>query len=213
MTEYATTRLAHSAKRQGVWKEICRYLNRQHISSDAAVLELGAGWGDFIGQIHARVKAAIEYDGAFRGSIESYPGVALHNDDALVALPAMVERSFDVVFASNYFEHFGMEVVEKQLGLIHRILKPGGKLIVIQPNFQLCAPKYFDDYTHKTVFSHISFSDLVQVHGFTVADCRKRFLPFSMKSRIPSAPFLVRLYLACPIKPMAGQFLLVAQRP
>ncbi len=40
-----------------------------------------------------------------------------------------------------------------------------------------------------------------------------RFLPFSMRSRVPKWPWLVRLYLRLPFKPMAGQMLLVARTP
>jgi hypothetical protein len=38
-----------------------------------------------------------------------------------------------------------------------------------------------------------------------------RFLPFSMKSRLPKVGWLVSLYLALPWRPLAGQFLLVAE--
>jgi hypothetical protein len=34
-----------------------------------------------------------------------------------------------------------------------------------------------------------------------------------MKSRLPTAEWLVRLYLALPVRPLAGQFLLVAEKP
>jgi hypothetical protein len=33
-----------------------------------------------------------------------------------------------------------------------------------------------------------------------------------MKSRIPTAEWLIRLYLAMPCRPLAGQFLVIAER-
>jgi hypothetical protein len=41
-----------------------------------------------------------------------------------------------------------------------------------------------------------------------------RFLPYSMRgSRLPIRPWTVRAYLRSPIKPMAGQMLVVASKP
>jgi hypothetical protein len=37
-------------------------------------------------------------------------------------------------------------------------------------------------------------------------------MPFTMKSRLPTAEWLVRLYLASPVRPLAGQFMVVAER-
>ena len=40
-----------------------------------------------------------------------------------------------------------------------------------------------------------------------------RFLPYSMReSRLPVKPWLVRAYLRSPIRPLAGQMLLVAEK-
>ena len=38
-----------------------------------------------------------------------------------------------------------------------------------------------------------------------------RFLPFSLKSRLPKSPYLVRLYLRLPLRPLAKQMLVVAR--
>ena len=73
--------------------------------------------------------------------------------------------------------------------------------------------RYFDDYTHVQVFSHVSLRDRLAAAGFRVVDVRPRFLPFSMKSRLPAAGFLVWWYLRSPLKPLAGQMLVVAERP
>jgi hypothetical protein len=91
-------------------------------------------------------------------------------------------------------------------------LRPGGRLIVVQPNFRLQPRRYFDDYTHKTIFTDNGFRDFLKSEGWTIAHAEPRFMPFSMKSRFPTAEWLVRLYLASPIRPLAGQFLVVAER-
>lgn len=195
-----------------MWVEVCKYLNRRFISADTRVLEIGSGYGDFIGNIRAKERVAIEHNIFFREYFDEYPGVTVHFLDASFVLETLPESSFDSVFCSNYFEHFEVPEIQHQLGLISNVLKNGGKLIVLQPNFQLCSKFYFDDWTHKAIFSHASFSDFLEVHGFHVDKCFKRFLPFSMKSRFPKFPLLIRMYLLSPWKPFAGQMLVIASK-
>lgn len=210
MKNYTTTRFTFHPERRVVWKEICRYLNRHFISDCATVLELGSGYGDFIGNIKAKERLAIEKDIRFKQYSERYNDVTFHFADVL-SIPSIVSRdSIDVVFCSNFFEHFEISDIQEQLSLIKTILKHDGKLIILQPNYQLCSRHYFDDWTHKSIFTHNSLSDFLETQGFHIVRRFKRFLPFSMKSRLPISKFLVRLYLNSWIKPFAAQFLIVA---
>ena len=94
---------------------------------------------------------------------------------------------------------------------IKRILRPGGRLILLLPNFKYCYRSFYDDYTHITPLTDTGIADLLSGCGFTVEKIKRRFLPFSMKSRFPKNDFLVRLYLMSPFKPFAGQMLVVAK--
>ena len=209
---YASTLFTFSKKRKIVWGEICNYLNQHFIPKDSAVLELGSGYGDFIGQIKARKKVAIEIEDIHEERMRSYPDVKILFGSSMELLPILDKGQFDFVFASNYFEHFAIEDIQVQLRDVTEVLKSDGKLVIIQPNFQLCPEKYFDDFTHKTVFSHVTMLFLLEMYGFHVQHCLKRFLPFSMNSWLPVSKLLVRLYLNSPIKPLAGQFLIVAEK-
>ena len=92
-------------------------------------------------------------------------------------------------------------------------MRPGGRLVILQPNFRLCYRDYFDDYTHVSVFTDRSLPDVVRAAGLTVTRVWPRFLPFSMKSRLPVGTPWVWLYLRSPLKPCAGQMLVVAEKP
>ena len=210
VSSLTSVRYAYTPKRKIVWEEICRYLNRHYIGRDAAVLELGCGYGDFIGNISAAQKTAIERDENYKPFIEAYGGIDILFGDSIKELKKMESKKYNVVFCSNYFEHFSVGVVLRQLKMISRILRQDGKLIVLQPNFSLCSKHYFDDWTHKTAFSDISFSDLLSDSGFRVDKCIKGFLPFSIKSRLPVMRAMVRAYLWSSVKPFAAQFLIVA---
>ena len=206
-----SVRYTYTPRRKIVWEEICRYLNRHYIGRDAAVLELGCGYGDFIGNISAAQKTAIERDENYKPYIEAYGGIDIRFGDSIKELKKIESNKYNVVFCSNYFEHFTIGAVQRQLNMIARILTQDGKLIVLQPNFSLCCEHYFDDWTHKTAFSDISFSDLLSDSGFFRVDkCIKGFMPFSIKSRLPVIRAIVRAYLWSGVKPFAAQFLIIA---
>ena len=126
--------------------------------------------------------------------------------DDLSAFPA---QHFDVVFASNLLEHLAGAELETTLREVRRVLRPGGRFLLVQPNFRYCVREYFDDYTHRTIFTHVSLADCLAAHGFAVEHVAPRFLPLSFKSRLPSWPWLVDLYLRLPWRPLAKQMLVV----
>ncbi|PYT17612.1 MAG: hypothetical protein DMG59_06840, partial [Acidobacteria bacterium] len=70
----------------------------------------------------------------------------------------------------------------------------------------------YDDYTHRTAFTDNGFRDFLRALDWRIVHSEPRFLPFSMRSRMPKAEFLVRLYLSLPIRPLAGQFLVIAEK-
>ena len=75
-------------------------------------------------------------------------------------------------------------------------------MIVIQPNFRYAYRQYFDDYTHRSTFTHVSLANLLRSKGLRMLRVEPRFLPYSMReSRLPVKPWLVRAYLRSPIRP------------
>jgi hypothetical protein len=91
-------------------------------------------------------------------------------------------------------------------------MKLGATLTIVQPNFKYCAREYFDDYTHVTIYTAQSLCDLLSANGFRIARCVPRFMPLTLKGRLPVQPWLIRLYLSSPVKPMAKQMLVTASR-
>jgi hypothetical protein len=70
--------------------------------------------------------------------------------------------------------------------------------------------EYWDDYTHKKAFSHVSLVDFLVANGFKIVRVEKRFIPFSLKSRLPKSYLLTKLYLMLPFRIFAKQMLVVA---
>lgn len=205
---YHQVRFTYDARRAAPWRAIARYLQRW-VDPKANLLELGAGYGEFVKSIQAARKWAVDQNPA----LAEYWGEVVTPiiQQALEPLP-LASGNVGTVFASNFFEHFTLEEGRQILVEAARVLRPGGRLIVVQPNFRLEPRRYFDDYTHKTIYTDRGFQDFLKSEGWNILHAEPRFTPFTMKSRFPTAEWLVRLYLASPIRPMAGQFLMIAER-
>jgi ubiquinone/menaquinone biosynthesis C-methylase UbiE len=208
LASYHEVRFQHDPKRLRVWRVLAGYL-QPWVRRDGSLLELGAGYGEFSRSITAAEKWALDMNPELVRHWGA--GVQPLIQSATEALP-LADSSLDTVFASNFFEHFTLEQGALILAEARRVLKPGGRLIVVQPNFRLEPRRYFDDYTHRTAYTENGFGDFLQASGFRLLRVEGRFTPFSMKSRIPVAEWLIRLYLRLPWRPLAGQFLIVAER-
>jgi SAM-dependent methyltransferase len=206
---YFTSRYTPDPARDRVWGAICRYLQR-YVPEDGVVLDLGAGYCSFVNHIRA----------ATRHALDASPELPRHAGEGVVPhvgrcedLSAFGDGALDAVFASNLLEHLEWPSIERTLDEVRRALKPSGRLILLQPNFRYCAATYFDDYTHRTIFTHVGLADLLASRGLAVERVTPRFLPFSFKSRGPKWGFLVALYLRLPWRPLARQMLVIARRP
>jgi SAM-dependent methyltransferase len=207
---YFETRLRFDRSRQAVWRHLTRYL-APLVPAEAAVLELGAGYCYFINQIGAARRVALDRWPGVREAAGA--GVEPVCSDAVEFLHGADAAQFDVVMASNFLEHFDWPTLEGLRTDLLRVLRPGGRLILIQPNFRLAPGRYFDDYTHRAVFTDVSLADWLEAGGFRVTRRVPRFLPLTVKSRLGRFAFLTPLYLRLPIRPFAGQMLVVADKP
>lgn len=206
---YYKSRYVWDKNREIVWKEIVRYL-KPYIKNTYSVLDMGAGYCDFINNINCYQKTAIDIS----PEISKYA-----NKDVFIVKESVLEmpfsdNSFDLIFASNLLEHFNDEDLNKITKEIKRVLKNNGTLILMQPNYRLSYKNYFDDPTHKKVFSDESLKSFILSFGFEIEKIISRFLPFSMKSKpslLPISNILIRIYLNLPFKPFAGQMLLIAK--
>ena len=204
---YFESRFTYKPGRKQVWRAIAAYLQRD-IPASATLLEVGAGYCDFINQVRAAKKYAVDvWEGASDYCKEEV--TFFHASAEEKVLPS---ASVDVIFASNLLEHLNESESALVLGTWRRMLRPSGHLILVQPNYFYCYRRYWDDYTHVKAYTHESLPDMLAGHGYAVERVEKRFLPFSFQRFLPRSYGLTRLYLALPWRPIAGQMLVVVQR-
>jgi SAM-dependent methyltransferase len=209
MCAYHDTRLAPDPRRAPVWKALWHYYFRHRIRPSDSVLDLGSAYGDFINNVVAERRIAIDL----------WPGFVAHLDEEVEAivgsvtdLSAIADNSIDYAFASNLFEHLTQEQFADTLANLRAKLAPDGSLTILQPNYHYAYREYFDDYTHVSIYSHISLCDFLAANGFETVEVHRRFMPLTVKSRLPTWGWLVGLYLALPVKPF-GKQMLVRARP
>lgn len=205
---YHHSRLKQDDRRTVVWRALWRYHFRHHISPDDCVLDLGCGYGDFVNNVVARRRLAVDTWGGMPAHVA--PGVEAHVGP-VTDLAWIEDGSVDYAFASNLFEHLTQDDFAACLTALRSKLSPRGVLTILQPNYRFAYREYFDDYTHVTVYSHVSLADFLTANGWDVLDLRPRFLPLTVKSRLPVWPPLIGAYLKSPIKPMGKQMLVTAK--
>ncbi len=74
------------------------------------------------------------------------------------------DNSFDIVYSKSFLEHFYYP--ERYVKEAFRVLKPGGLMLSLVPDWEANFRKYFDDYTHRTPFTSVSLRDIQLIHGF-----------------------------------------------
>jgi len=205
---YFQTRFVQDAQREVLWRTLYRWYFARLIAPTDCVLELGAGYCYFINEVLAKRKIAIDSWNEFVNYLN--PGIESRVSD-VTDLSFLESSSVNFVFASNLFEHISQEDFASVLLQLKNILARDGTINILQPNYYYSYREYFDDYTHRTVYTHTSISDFLRAHGYEVIDCHPRFLPLTVKSRLPVSPVLIRLYLSLPWKPLGKQMFIRAR--
>ena len=194
--------------RTRVWKAIAEYL-QDFIPPSSRVADIGAGYCDFINQIQAATKYAVDTNPDVARLVN--PGVQFVPAASIEAID-LPEHSLDVALMSNVLEHLSHERCAVLFDRLDNLLAAEGHVIVIQPNYFYCYRRYWDDFTHVRAFSHVSLRDFLVSRGYRIVRMEKRLLPFSFESPLPKSYWLTKLYLASFWRPLAGQMLVVAQR-
>lgn len=200
-------------KRDQVWKVLCASYFQKLVPEDATVLDLACGYGEFINNIRAGRKYGADLNPDSPSRLDKDVIFKLTPATNLEVFSA---GEFDVVFTSNFLEHLRTkEECNVVLGQVLKVLKPGGRFIVMGPNIRYAYAEYWDYYDHYLALSHLSLAEGLTINGFEIESVVPRFLPYTMNNSTPAHPFLVRTYLRLPIawKLLGKQFLVTARKP
>jgi SAM-dependent methyltransferase len=182
--------------RDAMWRILCRDFFQKLVPRESPLLEIGAGYCEFINNIQAIQKTALDSNPDVKRLAAKDVQVVVGD---LSALSKFKAGSYGTVFASNLFEHIERPKILATMRDVHRILAPGGELIILQPNIRFCARDYWMFFDHVTPIDDRALSEALEITGFAVRRRIERFLPFTMKSRYLRHTGLVWLYLRIPL--------------
>ena len=200
-------------RKNAIWQEICSQFLQQFIQPSSTVIDIACGYGEFINNIKAKRKVAVDMNPDARNFLNQ--DIEFHQCSAL-QIDADLVDSADVVFTSNFLEHLpDKKTLDQFLVQVKMVLKPGGRYIILGPNLRFLNGKYWDFYDHHLGLTHLSLREALRMQGFNIELCIDRFLPYSTQGALPTHPWLVRLYLHVPLvwKLLGKQFLVVASTP
>jgi len=183
------------AAKDAIWKQLGRFLQR-YIPADARVIDIACDAGYFIRNVKARERWATD----IRPVQDELPrDVRFVHASGLELDDVLTNDYFDLAFFSNYLEHLpSTEAVLEQLKVAFALLKPGGRVVILQPNIRLVGGRYWDFIDHQTALTEKSLAEAARMSGFRTRQIIARFLPYTTKSRLPQHPAIVRAYLAFP---------------
>jgi ubiquinone/menaquinone biosynthesis C-methylase UbiE len=164
---------------------------------DGKVLDWGCGWGQVTKLLSDRGVDVEPYDyredakAVGRAALERYPEIECTFSAEPVALP-YEDDSFDAVVSCGVLEH--VQDPDASLDELHRVLKPGGALIIIKlPNrrsyLEWIAKRtglyYHGALEHDTLYTCPWARELVGRHSFEVKKTRlANMLPLTVDSSL-----------------------------
>ena len=209
---YAQRFAANLDYRKRVWRVLVDSFFQQYVQPDAAVLDLGCGYGEFINQVHARRKYAMDLNPDAPRYLSNE--VEFIRQDCSQPWP-VEEASLDVVFTSNFFEHLpDKAALGRTLDQAYRTLRKGGRLIAMGPNIKLIPGTYWDFWDHYIPLTESSLGEALENRGFHIDRKETAFLPYTMAGEKNAPTAFVRLYLALPQvwRFFGKQFLVIARK-
>jgi SAM-dependent methyltransferase len=200
------------SQKAAAWRNIARHV-AGFMPGARRLLDPSAGRCEFVNHSEAEEIWAVDMESRFLAHAK--PGVkTIVGDIFRVPLP---QAYFEGVFVSNFLEHLASaEQAAEFLGLMRNTLAPGGRLVVMGPNFKYCGNEYFDCIDHKLILTHHAVEELLHAEGFVLRVVHPQYLPFSFRRhRLPFLDLLVKVYLKVPLtwKLFGKQFLIVAEKP
>jgi SAM-dependent methyltransferase len=209
---YARRFAKNERYRSSVWRVLVRQVFQPHIPEDARVLDLGCGYGEFINNVRAATRYAMDANPDARKKLA--PGIEFIEQDCSQPWP-LRDGSLDVIFASNFFEHLATKEA-LQLTLEHalRALRKDGTLIAMGPNIRYLPGAYWDFIDHNIALSDRSMVEAMELAGFTRHRVVDRFLPYTMSEGASPSPSFLNLYLRMPFmwRFLGKQFLIIMKR-
>ena len=136
---------------------------KAQLKENQKILEMGCGRGDFINEFK---KKGLEVYGIDLSdySKKYFPELNFSQVDLTKDKLPYEDNFFDVIYSKSFIEHFYYP--EKIFQEAYRVLKPGGTIITLTPEWEYIYKSLYEDYTHRVPFTKVSLGDIHKIHNF-----------------------------------------------
>ncbi len=146
--------------------QLCTYLC-ERFNLKGNLLDAGCGRGDFA---HAFRWVNLRVEGLDGEVISENNLVVCKTDFDTDSFP-YPDNHFDTVFSKSVIEH--LENPEHYLKECLRVLKPGGRLILLTPDWFSQKDIFYDDPTHRHPYTVEGISNIMKMVGFANIEAEK----------------------------------------
>ena len=193
---YAARFGGKASSRTLLWHTLVESYFQQFVKPTDTVLDLAAGYCEFINTVRCGRKIAVDLNPTLASVAD--PDVEVFQALS-TELPSELDGTVDVAWVSNFFEHLeDSNAFVATLRELNRVLTPGGRLLVLQPNIRLTKEAYWDFVDHSFPITEKRLVEALKLTGFEVEVMKVRFLPYTTDSSLPISAALIRLYLKIP---------------
>lgn len=198
-------------KKKGIWKVLCSDFLQKFVDHNDTVLDIAAGHCEFINFIRCRQKYAVDISPRIKKYADKDVKVFICS---ATYLPSQLAAKVDVVFMGCFLEHLpSKKAIVEVLQQIKKVLRKNGRLIILNPNIRFSTADYWDYFDHLTAVSDRSVVEVLSALGYSIELCIPRFVPNTIKDRLPKSVLLVKLYLRMPfLFPIFGKQMFIVAR-
>lgn len=181
--------------RNAMWSVLCQDFFQRYVPAQSCIIELAAGHCEFINHIQADRRIAVDIN----PDIQRFADKEVETiQTSATNLEQINDATADVIFVSNFFEHITKPDIVSCLREAHRVLKAGGRMLILQPNYRYCQKDYWMFFDHITPIDDRALVEVLELIGFQMTCAIPRFLPYSTQSKLPKSTQLIRWYLKMP---------------
>jgi ubiquinone/menaquinone biosynthesis C-methylase UbiE len=130
--------------------EITKIFYNKNISENSKFLDMGCGDGSFVNFLLSKKINAVGCD---------IDETNFENEKL-----KYLDESFDYVMLYSVIEH--VQNTNNLLSEAYRVLKKGGIIIIICPNFRYCYSTFYDDPTHVKPFTDEGLKKILEIYKY-----------------------------------------------
>tara|TARA_B100000787_G_C16195893_1_gene300812 strand:+ start:2649 stop:3329 length:681 start_codon:yes stop_codon:yes gene_type:complete len=148
-------------------KLITHLIKKYDLKENKKILELGCGRGEFLNEF---VNNGLEGHGVDLSdySKEFFSNLNFKKVDMVNEKLPYEDNFFDIIYSKSFIEHFYYpEIIFLEA---YRVLKPGGIIITLTPEWKFIYKSFYDDFTHRVPFTKDSLKDIHEMHNFKLIE-------------------------------------------